>query len=344
VFVASSLYGANFSKVAGRIRRLNSGGSPDTSWGQGGVRDFFESFVVRSLGRQADGKLVAMGSTAGNVAFRRWLTDGLTDGSLRGAGYAISTVAGPSGARTQLLMLPDDKALALFGSSLVRFGGAYDIDDDRLFVAQQFRDFLGRAPDQPGVDFWAGRLSSGSLTRAQLVEAFFNSPEFDGIVAPVVRLYFAYFMRFPDFPGLLFWTGAFRQGTNLGGMSWSFAQSAEFMQLYGPLDNGQFVSRVYQNVLGRYPDAEGLVYWRNRLDTGSITRGDMMASFSESPEFRSVVRNEVFVAMIYAGMLRRAPDTSGFMFWVGQLDAGNSSAGLTQAVLDSEEYEGRFAQ
>jgi hypothetical protein len=45
---------------------------------------------------------------------------------------------------------------------------------------------------------------------------------------------------------------------------------------------------------------------------------------------------------MYSGMLRRAPDPSGFGFWVQQRDAGQSGQALIQAILGSQEYRSRF--
>jgi ELWxxDGT repeat protein len=211
----------------------------------------------------------------------------------------------------------------------------------RLFAMQQYRDFLGREGDSGGVSFWTGQLSGGGQTRAQMVDTFFNSPEFQAMGAPMVRLYFAYFLRIPDYGGLTYWTNRFRAGESLEGISDLFAGSPEFGGRYGSLDNAGFVDRVYRNVLGRAPDSGGLAYWKGRLDAG-MTRGQMMVAFSESPEYRSLITHEVYVTMLYVGMLRRAPDAGGFSSWVSYLDAGNPGPALIQLFLDSAEYRARF--
>jgi hypothetical protein len=135
--------------------------------------------------------------------------------------------------------------------------------------------------------------------------------------------------------------GRFRSGTTLAEISQAFALSPEFAQRYGALTNSQFVSLVYQNVLGRAPDAGGLAFWTGRLGAG-MTRGDMMAAFSESPEYRAVIGNEVYVTMMYVGMLRRSPDAGGFSFWVGYMDGGKSGLDLIAGFLAAPEYRGRF--
>jgi hypothetical protein len=206
---------------------------------------------------------------------------------------------------------------------------------------QQYRDFLAREGETLGVEFWAGATAGGHPRYATL-DFFLRSPEFEGLLAPVVRLYFAYFLRIPDYAGLNFWLNSRRSGSSLDFISNSFAASAEFQSRYGSLTNAQFVTLIYQNVLGRAPDAQGQAFWTAELDSGRRTRGQVMLYFSESAEYRGPIANEVYVTMAYVGMLRRAPDSGGFNFWLSHLDAGNNGASLVDGFYSSPEYHNRF--
>ena len=125
-------------------------------------------------------------------------------------------------------------------------------------------------------------------------------------------------------------------------ISQAFAGSPEFIGTYGSLNNSQFVTLVYQNVLGRAPDAAGLAYWVGQLDGAFMTRGQVMVGFSESPEYQGSSYSRVFVTMMYYGMLHRMPDQAGFNYWVAQLAGGASALDLINGVLGSAEYRGRF--
>ena len=212
----------------------------------------------------------------------------------------------------------------------------------RLFAMQQYRDFLHREGDPSGIGYWENQLNSGALVRADMVYGFLTSAEFEGRISPVARLYFAYFLRIPDYDGLNYWVGQFSHGGSLVDISQAFAGSAEFQDQYGALDNGQFVTRVYQNVLGREPDTDGLNYWTGQLDSGAMNRGEMMVAFSESAEYQAGIASEISVTIVYMGMLQRAPDQDGFGYWVGQLDAGVSVYNLIQPFLAATEYYHRF--
>jgi hypothetical protein len=211
-----------------------------------------------------------------------------------------------------------------------------------LFSRQQYRDFLGREGELGGLTFWTGQINGAASTRAQVVENFFSSAEFQGTVAPVARLYFAYFLRIPDYAGLRFWIDYYKAGHTLDEISNLFAASGELQSTYGSLDNGAYVTLLYDNVLGRAPDSAGHAFWVNQLDTSQRTRGQVMLAFSESEEYRAASFNMVYVTMMYAGMLRRAPDQGGFDFWVSYLNAGNAGLALIDGFLAAPEYRARF--
>jgi hypothetical protein len=86
------------------------------------------------------------------------------------------------------------------------------------------------------------------------------------------------------------------------------------------------VIRVYQAVLDRPPDLDGLLFHVGRIAAGAgIT--DVAESFVFSPEFVARfggLTNEQLVTALYQVALGRAPDPGGFAFHVGQLNAGMS--------------------
>jgi hypothetical protein len=212
----------------------------------------------------------------------------------------------------------------------------------RRFAMQQYRDFLGREAEPAGASYWSNVVATGAQTRAQVIVAFFNSPEFQACTTPVVGLYFASFLRIPDYGGVLYWGAQCRSGRPLADIAQAFAMSPEFMSKYGTLTNAQFVALLYQNVLGRPADAGGQSYWTGQLDHGTMSRGDALLGFSESSEFKLDIDVSVFVTMMYIGMLHRSPEQGGFNAWVDYLEGGRSGLDLIQGILGSMEYHQRF--
>jgi len=217
------------------------------------------------------------------------------------------------------------------------------LNDTAEFVRQQYRDFLNREADAEGLQYWRNVIDGGAKTKAEVIEEFFWSQEFGVRVAPLVRLYFAYFLRIPDYQGLQFWIGASSTGGwSLAAISDYFAASPEFQQRYGSLTNEQFVTLIYQNILDRDPEPGGFAFWVEELNAQKRSRGQVMLEFSESAEYKEKSNNKVYVTMMYVGMLRRSPDQEGFDFWVQYLDSGNSGLALINGFLYSQEYANRF--
>ena len=213
----------------------------------------------------------------------------------------------------------------------------------RLFAMQMYRDFLNREGDLAGIQGWTDLINGGTYTRLQVINAFLLSDEFAGFVSPVVRLYFATYLRVPDYDGLTFNAGLVRNGTvTLQQLADFFTASPEFAALYGSLDNPAFVTLLYGNVLDRAPDPAGLSGWVALLN-GGYTRGQVLLGFSDSAEYQSAMANEVFVTMMYSGMLRRTPEPSGFTGWVNFLDAGTyTREQVINGFFLSTEYRARF--
>lgn len=95
----------------------------------------------------------------------------------------------------------------------------------------------------------------------------------DDTVEDIVELYVAYFNRAPDAVGLNFWGTAVANGTTIEEVAALFSEQEEANALY-PDDQSteDFIGAIYQYVLGRDPDAEGLTFWSEVLDSGAVER------------------------------------------------------------------------
>jgi hypothetical protein len=216
----------------------------------------------------------------------------------------------------------------------------------RLYVMQQFRDFLRREGDAGGVTFWTSEISAGRESRASMAQVFLASPEYANTIAPMTRLYFGSFVRIPDFGGLTFWSNEFSSGRRtLDNIAEEFARAPEFVLLYGQLANRDFVERIYQNILGRGTDTDpqGASFWRGELDSTRRTRGQVLLAFTESAEYRSVRARDIEVVSLYNAMLQRSATTAELAADVAALRSNSfTTRSLIQRVIDSAEYRRRF--
>jgi serralysin len=113
--------------------------------------------------------------------------------------------------------------------------------------------------------------------------------DLSGMSGMAYRIYKAAFNRDPmsgDKAGLGYWIGQMDRGMNLLEVSARFIDSNEFRSLYGTNpSNAEFLTKVYQNVLGRQPEAAGYNWWLNQLNTNpEKTKAKVLADFAESTE------------------------------------------------------------
>ena len=74
--------------------------------------------------------------------------------------------------------------------------------------------------------------------------------------------------------------------------------SAEFLQKYGTLSPPDFVATLYQNALGRAPDAAGEQVWVNAMNNG-MTRAQVLLGFSDSTENRIATASATHDAWVF---------------------------------------------
>jgi hypothetical protein len=86
--------------------------------------------------------------------------------------------------------------------------------------------------------------------------------------------------------------------------------------------------RIYQAAFDRVPDAAGLGFYINALDTSGLTLDVIAASFVSSQEFSSKygsLNNSAFLTVLYNNVLKRIPDQAGFDWNLSFLDGTNPS-------------------
>jgi hypothetical protein len=203
------------------------------------------------------------------------------------------------------------------------------------FVRQQYRDFLNRTPDAAGTTYWTSRLHKGT-TGSSLIRSFIASNEFGKVVSPVVRSYLAIHGTYPPTAATVTDAVAqLRQGTTPAQIADQFARDPEITKL----TDEQFVTRTYQFVFKRNPSASEVAADVAKLK-GGTTRGTLASGYAEGTIGAGRLSTEVTVAMVYLGMLGRAPDPGGWSYWVPKARATNTDA-LVIGFQRSNEYKNR---
>lgn len=94
-----------------------------------------------------------------------------------------------------------------------------------------------------------------------------------------------------------------------------------------------YVEAVYRAVLDRDADAGGLAHWSGLLDSGLLSRLQVVQGIRNSQEHFTQE-----VTQFYRTLLRRAPDAAGLQGWVDHLASGMPEEQMAYYFLDSPEY------
>ncbi|MBA2705181.1 MAG: PD40 domain-containing protein [Blastocatellia bacterium] len=256
------------------------------------------------------------------------------------------------------------------------------IDNARFFVTQHYADFLNRAPDQSGLDFWTNQITECGnnlpclqLRRINVSAAFFLSIEFQQTGYLVYRIYKVAYGNLPGAPvplrlnEFLPDTQQIGLGVIVGATGWEqqlennknafvldFVLRLRFTAAYPmTMSPVQFVDALYANA-GVTPSATERTAAINEFGSATTTadtaaRARVLRRVTENSSLAQQEFNKAFVLMQYFGYLRRnpneAPDTdfSGYNFWLNKLNQFNGNfinAEMVKSFLDSGEYRRRF--
>jgi len=228
------------------------------------------------------------------------------------------------------------------------------IDHSYFFIRQQYLDIVNREPEPTEWERLAGFISGckGEPVcvldhRIQAALGFFHLPELQEKSYFVYRLYKVAFGRMPKY---IDWARDMDQFTQNGRQNkLAFAKDwmarAEFLDRYPDgFSNIEFVNKLLLASGQTITQAkrEALI---EGLDTGKMTRAEILVNVTEIPPALRRENNEAFVAMCYFNYLKRDPDSEGYNHWLQILN--NSSSGQTEVIkgfIYSGEYRARFGQ
>jgi len=197
------------------------------------------------------------------------------------------------------------------------------------FVKASYQDFLGRQPTADEVASWSGKLSSGTVSKADYLASLSKSDEW--LTAIVTKMYRDTLNRDPDPGGLADWVSWLRSGRfTVAEVASRFYSSNEYYTVTAGGDTSTWVTLLYQKLLNRTPDGQGLQFWINK--TNQYGRDWVTYNFYQSPESR--MRR---VEAIYQTLLFREPDSVGWPFWTARV-LWTGDLQLAWEVANSDEY------
>jgi len=115
---------------------------------------------------------------------------------------------------------------------------------------------------------------------------------------------------------------------------------AQQVDLYGASATG-FVKMLYDNILGRAADSEGLNDWVTALNNGMMP-SEVAFDLVFSDELKSKISSmssEEFVTFLYKNVFNRQPDSEGYAGWLNAMNDGMSKEEVLIHFLDSTEFK-----
>ena len=110
-----------------------------------------------------------------------------------------------------------------------------------------------------------------------------------------------------------------------------------------------YLTQIYNASFKRLPDPDGLRYWIENFSSGKDDERAVASSFLASSEFKERygenVSNESYVNTLYINVLGRDYDSSGYAYWLGNLNNGvETKYELLLGFSESLENKGLFSE
>ena len=137
-----------------------------------------------------------------------------------------------------------------------------------------------------------GKLVVRGVETIQFTDATLTKAE-GADIAQIDHLYEEVLGRMPDPEGLTYWVNQMQAGASLQDIAQAVSQSAEFKQLYGSPSDEQLVEELYEAILGRAPEAEGLGYWVEQLVVHDLSEGKLITSLLLSAESQDASTSQI---------------------------------------------------
>lgn len=100
-----------------------------------------------------------------------------------------------------------------------------------------------------------------------------------------------------------------------------------------------YVTRLYENLLEREPDASGMNAYATAISNGMMTAADVAVDMISSSEFKNKnYTNQVYVRKLYAALFARSPQDSEVSNWVEVLSNGVSQKYVLKQLIESSEF------
>jgi hypothetical protein len=134
--------------------------------------------------------------------------------------------------------------------------------------------------------------------------------------------------------------------SNISGSPYFFSQGSNYFSFnhylnsYGSPAKG-FIALLYQSILGREPDIEGLDYWQQILENNSNNASGIAGCLFFSEENIARIKefdNNDFIKYLYQSILFREYDINSYEGWLNCMKSGATEQDLFDSFVASKEW------
>ena len=194
-----------------------------------------------------------------------------------------------------------------------------------------YRDILGRDSDQGGADYWYDELESGRQTLDDIRSNIGRSEEASNVEsnkAFIEEQYQQGLDRDSDAGGMSHWLKDLATGQSRDDVAANIRRSDEYST-----QADDYLDGLYENILERDPDDEGMEYWRNELVSGNQTREEVKSNINRS--------DEKWLGDTYKELLGRSLGNEGRDYWLDDIEQGQTRDQVIANIKRSSEYLNR---
>lgn len=197
------------------------------------------------------------------------------------------------------------------------FRQRYGTLSNAQFVEQMYENAYGRSAKASELNGWLTQFNAGTAGRMDVIAALTVSGEHltvgnvhtvtsssQNVSGKFSREHTTDKMVASDIVDRIYSTGLARHETSTGagsdasqilagtqteaGLAAKVVASSEFASRYGSLGDGQFVTQMFQNALGRAPTSTELSSWTGLLGARAVSRGDLVVGLADDLDYKGV--------------------------------------------------------
>ncbi len=208
------------------------------------------------------------------------------------------------------------------------------------WVASMYTNVLNRTspPADSEVNYWVGQIEAG-VSRTQIASDFVTSPERRSQI--INQLYEEYLGRPADTGGVNYWLGVWAAHNGPEMVQAGIIGSQEYYDTAGGTPQA-WVTKLYQNLFNRAPDAQGLAYWTAQIEANPNSLSSVVLGFVTSDEYHRIllagIPGDPNMPGWYEEFLHRPIDAAGENYWAQLMDNGYPQETILEGILGSQEY------